>query len=204
MITFPDVQTCRSLAMIPLSAAGHALPMADAVASHLSQQGESLLRVDLGNGPGPANWQLGDISSHLAIESAGAFERLDSPSSPTTAFEPDLLVQALLRWYQGYERVLINTAPLLGHAGKGYTPNKVARCVDGVVLCVRAGLETEGQLREAVARLQGSNLVGVFIDDQSNPSLGQRLSDALGKRHRLSGLQRWLQKNPWINGYLGQ
>ncbi|MGH9535149.1 MAG: CpsD/CapB family tyrosine-protein kinase [Terriglobales bacterium] len=108
----------------------------------------------------PPVLRLGDTSAYLLP--AGA---VNHATQPLAFLESSRAAQLLLLLNGWFEWVLIDAPPLLPVAD-GYA---WARLADGLLLVTRAGVSRKAQVREALRHLESRNLVGVVVNQSTEP-----------------------------------
>lgn len=98
--------------------------------------------------------------------------------SKTLAYRnPTHLSKVIKRWSEKYDRVIVDTSPLLQINSRNIPAQTVASSCDHTLLVVKGGVTTNSQLQTAVTLLQSGrvSLLGSILNLQEQPTLGQEL-----------------------------
>ncbi|HAS6349476.1 chromosome partitioning protein ParA [Vibrio sp. IRLE0018] len=120
--------------------------------------------------------------------------------------DPANLCAAVNKWQSHYERIVIDTSPLL-NLNKGNVPaQSVASACDATILVACYGTTTENQILQAQNLLSASSihLIGTILNMKNAPSFSEELVRQLNKFRFLplslrKRLEIWLYRNEFLN-----
>jgi Mrp family chromosome partitioning ATPase len=89
----------------------------------------------------------------------------------------DFLTNQLKYYLENYDRIVIDTSPLLNQNRGNIPANLVAAACDCTLLCVEAGQTTKSQIVKALELLdfENVNVLGTVLNQKQQPSLVQEL-----------------------------
>ncbi|MCL9774411.1 P-loop NTPase family protein [Vibrio methylphosphonaticus] len=109
------------------------------------------------------------------------FLGIAAPSDPATRLsykDPRLLQQEVTHWLEEYDRVIVDTSPILNVNKNNIPAPCVANACDGTILVVLSGVAAVNQVEDAIARLsQGAHtrILGTILNYQHQPSLASEI-----------------------------
>jgi Mrp family chromosome partitioning ATPase len=113
-------------------------------------------------------------------QSLRCFTGMTLPSDSSTQLiykRPDFLQRALNEWQQQYDRVVIDTSPLLNVNRNNIPAQSVANACDATILVVLAGKTTATRVHAAMQHLnQGQiTLLGTILNCRDQPTLASEI-----------------------------
>ncbi|MDW1836231.1 AAA family ATPase [Vibrio alginolyticus] len=122
---------------------------------------------------------------------------LPAPSIASTQLayrDPTTLKQNIAQWLTQYERVVIDTSPLLSVNRSNIAPQVIAGVCDATLLVAHYGSTTATQLEQAKKLLDASdaNLIGSVLNMKHTPSLKDELIRQVSKLRFLP--KKWKEK----------
>ncbi|MFI3247423.1 MAG: hypothetical protein R3Y10_13270 [Ferrimonas sp.] len=190
-----------NLALVSLTADSFSATEAAALTSQLACECQQVLGatllVDLCQ-PAEQPWHFTEISAHTEIVQQESMARLWAPVRGQQ-LDCHQVSEAMLRWHQEYPQVLLHCGSLdSSHVWMA------AQGCQALLLCVRAGIDTEPRLLEALWQCQQRHIivVGIFLEQSQLPALGQRVWACLQRSWpwRLPATwQHYCQRSCWLN-----
>ncbi|MGD8111736.1 chromosome partitioning protein ParA [Vibrio sp. TRT 21S02] len=180
-----EMNHCRSVCITGCSASDGVTSIATALTERYLLAGHQTLLVDL-NMLHPAFEELdmviGDTEEHWVEhkETHQLFTGLTIPTDRSTQLaykDPNNLQKAVQLWLTRFDRVIIDTSPIL-KINRGNIPaQSVASACDKTILVVRGGTTTSSQLTKAVELLQSEriSLLGTILNVKDQPTLAQEI-----------------------------
>jgi Mrp family chromosome partitioning ATPase len=91
--------------------------------------------------------------------------------------DPNKLKTAVTNWLSEFDRVIVDTSPLLNVNKNNIPAQSVASACDKTILIVLGGSTTSAQLNKAMAKLNqpGIELLGTVLNAKEQPTLKQEL-----------------------------
>ncbi|MEC7307176.1 chromosome partitioning protein ParA [Vibrio crassostreae] len=188
--------------------------IATALAERFLLAGHSTLYVDL-NLFNPAfkdlhmleEKQQGRLIEH--VESQRLFMGVPAPQVTSTQLaykDPETLTKVVSQWLETYERVVVDTSPLL-NVNKGNIPaQSVASACDCTLLVVAYGETSTHNLTQAKKLLDAQNisLPGCVMNMKYTPSFANELIRQVNKlkllpRSLQEKIKSWISRNEFLN-----
>ncbi|HAS6280495.1 TPA: chromosome partitioning protein ParA [Vibrio vulnificus] len=210
-----ELEQIRSICLTGCSSGDGVTSIATALAERFILAGHHTLYVDL-NLFKPAFHDVHSFEHEaqpgMLIEHNETHQVLVGVPAPTqTAVQlsykdPANLCSAVNKWQSHYERIIIDTSPLL-NLNKGNVPaQSVASACDGTILVACYGSTTENQILQAQSLLNARSihLLGTILNMKDSPSFSEELVRQLNKFKFLplrlrKRLENWLYKNEFLN-----
>ncbi|MCG6390488.1 AAA family ATPase [Vibrio fluvialis] len=107
---------------------------------------------------------------------------------------PDFLQKAMQTWLGQYERVVVDTSPLLNVNRNNIPAQCIASACDGVILVVMAGHTSTLQVQAAMDLLKQSNisLLGTILNCRDKPTLASEICREINRIPLLP--ERWRER----------
>ncbi|GLO63443.1 chromosome partitioning ATPase [Vibrio sp. MACH09] len=116
------------------------------------------------------------------------------------------LNQQLEIWLKEYQRIVVDTSPLLQQNRGNIPANLVAAACDNTLLSVSAGRTTKPEIQKALKLLNlgDINLLGTVLNQRLQPTLSQEIQREINRfswlpNHWLSWLKSHVKDNGFIN-----
>ncbi|CAH0536159.1 AAA family ATPase [Vibrio marisflavi] len=183
-----ELSGCQSLCITSCQSGDGVTSIATALTERYLLAGHKTLLVDLNiYNPSledlPLQKSSGDTNSTKWVSHAKTglvFTGVTAPTtqSKTIAYrDPSHLSKVIRRWNEEYERVIVDTSPLLQINSRNIPAQTVASSCDKTLLVVKGGVTTNNQLQTAITLLQSGrvSLIGSILNLQDQPTLGQEL-----------------------------
>ncbi|MGF1748873.1 MULTISPECIES: chromosome partitioning protein ParA [Vibrio] len=186
-----ELHQCRSLCISACNEEEGTSSIAQALTERYLLAGYRTLLVDL-NMHHPSLLPLSLNSKDHSVEetdeawvqhnaSPRVFLGIAAPSDPATRLtykDPRLLQQEVTHWLEEYDRVIIDTSPILNVNKNNIPAPCVANACDGTILVVLSGVTVINQVEDAITRLtQGerTRVLGTVLNYQHQPSLASEI-----------------------------
>ncbi|USD39946.1 AAA family ATPase [Vibrio sp. SCSIO 43135] len=210
-----ELAGCRSLCITACQSGDGVTSIASALTERYLLAGHNTLLVDL-NMFNPAFRTLelsesDDQSQALWIEhkeSHQLFTGVAIPNDRSTQLaykDPALMAKAVTAWNQQYDRVIVDTSPLL-QVNKGNIPaQSVASACEKTVLVVRGGVNTTSQLQAATELLNCGNieLLGSILNIKDQPSLSLEIIREIRRiplpQKLRQKVESWFSRNEFLS-----
>lgn len=119
---------------------------------------------------------------------------------------PDFLKEAMESWLTQYDRIVVDTSPLLNVNRHNIPAHVVAGICDGAILIVLAGHTTSVRIQAAMDLLAQANikLMGTILNCRDKPTLASEIYREISRIPLLSShwkdrIKNWLLKNEYLN-----
>lgn len=200
---------CRSICITACDSGDGVTSVAAALTERFLLAGYSTLLVDLNlNNPAfhnsalvhKTNDELTHWIEHHKTHHIYTGVTVPNQTSSLIAYrDPDFLKNSLNKWLATYDRIVIDTSPILHATDDNIPANTVALACDATLLVVRTGHNTSSQLAQASAYLDNDQiqLLGTILNTYQQPSLGQEMVRELKRIPFIP--TRWRKK---LNHYL--
>ncbi|MCF7505016.1 CpsD/CapB family tyrosine-protein kinase [Vibrio sp. L3-7] len=204
----------RSICVTACHSGDGVTSVATALAERFLLAGHSTLYVDL-NLFNPAfkdvnmleEDQSGQLIEH--VESQRIFIGVPAPQVASTQLaykDPATLQKAVTQWLEKYDRVIVDTSPLL-NINKGNIPaQSVASACDGALLVVAYGETSSHHLAQAKKLLEAKSitLMGCVMNMKQHPSFAEELIRQINRmkfipRKIRDNLANKLHRNEFLN-----
>ncbi|MBD1564391.1 chromosome partitioning protein ParA [Vibrio sp. S12_S33] len=211
-----ELADCHSLCITACQTGEGVTSVASALAERYLLAGHQTLLVDLNLfNPAFRNLEL-TINSNQQQEywienkeTHQLFTGLAIPNERATQLaykDPNTMAKAVAGWMSKFDRVIVDTSPLL-QVNKGNIPaQSVASACDKTILVVMGGATTSGQISTAMNLLQSEKIdfLGSVLNIKNQPPLSQELVRELDRipfipqswRERIN---HWLLKNNFLS-----
>ncbi|MFA0085836.1 chromosome partitioning protein ParA [Vibrio sp. E150_011] len=196
-----ELHQCRSLCISACNEAEGTTSIAQALTERYLLAGHKTLLVDLNlNHPtlsplsigsqqdDPLNEQAHGSSTWVQHnDSPKVFLGVSAPSDPGTRLaykDPNFLRQEVANWLTEFDRVIIDTSPILNVNKNNIPASCVANACDGTFLVVLGGVTLVNQVSDAVRRLsQGEHtqILGTILNYQHQPTLSAEICRELNR-----------------------
>ncbi|SHO55074.1 chromosome partitioning protein ParA [Vibrio quintilis] len=144
-------------------------------------------------------------------ETSRLFTGLSIPGEPATLLrykDPAILSGQMQSWLQQFDRVIVDTSPLL-NINRGNIPaHCVASVCDQTILVVMGGVTSSSQLKKAMTLLGADqiSLLGTILNGRDQPPLRLELIRELNRIPLLPArlkqrLTQWLMKSDMLSTY---
>ncbi|ENM5771840.1 AAA family ATPase [Vibrio mimicus] len=204
-----ELANCRSLCITSCQSGEGVTSIASALTERYLLAGHDALLVDLNmfkpafkevemlNAPDGRQWVENRETHQLFTGLSVPRER----SLQLSYKDPNTLSRAVQQWLSQYERIIIDTSPILNLNKNNIPAQSVASACDKTVLVVMSGTTTTQQVQKAI-ELLGSDqisLLGTILNARDQPPLRLEL---IREINRLSFIpKRWRER--WIRSVLG-
>lgn len=186
-----ELAACKSLCITSCQPGDGVTSIATALTERYLLAGHKTLLVDLNvYNPSLEELQLIEPDDPLSeskaeslvshCETGLVFTGITAPSTQTKRIayrDPNHLSKVIHRWSSDYDRVVVDTSPLLQINGSNIPAQTVASSCDKTLLVVKGGATTNNQLQTALTLLQSGrvSLIGSILNLKDQPTLGQEL-----------------------------
>ncbi|WP_047043945.1 CpsD/CapB family tyrosine-protein kinase [Vibrio mexicanus] len=210
-----ELKSCRTLCVTACNPGDGVTSVASALAERYLLGGHKTLLVDL-NLFNPA-FDHFDLLANSADEEPWiehkkthqVFTGLSIPKNQSTLLaykDPKQMANAVLQWQNEFDRVIVDTSPLL-QINRGNVPaQSVATACDRTILVVRGGSNTESQVKKATEMLTNDkiNLLGTVLNVVDQPSLGEEMIRELRRIPFLPSsirrrIESWVRRNDLLS-----
>jgi Mrp family chromosome partitioning ATPase len=119
---------------------------------------------------------------------------------------PDFLSQAMNNWLEQYDRVVVDTSPLLNLNRHNIPAQSVARVCDGAILVVLAGQTTSLRIQAGMELLAQADveLLGTVLNCRDKPTLASEICREINRIPLLpTSWKARLKARVYANEYLG-
>lgn len=210
-----ELANCRSLCVTSCQSGDGVTSIATALAERCLLAGHKTLLIDL-NLFKPTLNPLPTINTEHEIglveykQSQRLFTGISVPQDPTTQLaykDPATMSRAVVKWATKFDRIIIDTSPLLNRNRNNISAQSVANACDKVLLVVKGGATTNTQVTQALQLLQSDNiaLLGSILNLQDQPTLSQELVRQLKRTRFLpQRLMNHLENKLLSNRFLSQ
>jgi Mrp family chromosome partitioning ATPase len=188
--------------------------VASALVERYLLAGHKALLVDL-NMFNPAFKELSlqarsDVSWVEHIESKRLFTGVSVPQDQSTQLaykDPAVMGHAVKSWLTNFDRVIVDTSPLLQVNHRNIPAQSVASACDKTILVVKGGSTTSAEIEKALELLSSEkiSLLGSVLNIKDQPSLGTEIIRQIGRVPFLSkSLRRAITKYISQSEFLSQ
>lgn len=196
-----ETANCKTLCVTACHAKAGVTSLAMAIAERYLLAGYKTLLLDLNLHrpsfePVDEHSVSGDITLISNKDSKRCFQGLCCNLDTASLLEMRkgvFLNQQLDIWLKDYQRIVVDTSPLLQQNRGNIPANLVAAACDNTLLSVLAGKTTKSEVNKALQllNLESINILGTVLNQRSQPTLSQEIQREI---NRFS----WLP-NRWLN-----
>ncbi|MCG9656391.1 CpsD/CapB family tyrosine-protein kinase [Vibrio mediterranei] len=217
-----ELKQCRSISITACNSQEGTSSVAQALTERYLLAGHKTLLVDLNlYHPSLMSIELPDVpplSSELAPQSSHwvqdkhspkVFLGVSAPSDPRTRLlykDPTNLRQQVAEWLTQYDRVVIDTSPILNVNQNNIPAHCVANACDGTYLVVLSGATLTNQVADAVQALQEgthTHLLGTVLNYRDQPSLANEICREIDRLGWLPAqITSWAKQKVIANRFL--
>jgi len=209
-----ELQHCRSICLTSSHSDEGVTSIAIALTERYLLAGYRTILVDLNLfHPGFSTSELlGQDGGETWIEhtqSLRCFNGLTLPQEQSAQLmykRPDFLQQAINEWQKQYDRVVIDTSPLLNLNRNNIPAPCVAHNCDGTILVVLAGKTTSGGLQTVMQLLAQSDvsLIGTVLNCRDKATMGDEICREINRIPFLPSswknkVRMWVNKNEYLS-----
>ncbi|EPE37409.1 AAA family ATPase [Candidatus Photodesmus anomalopis] len=210
-----ELSNCKSLCITACQSGDGVTSIASALAERYLLAGYKTLLVDL-NMFHPAFRKLSlhsgkTIKEHWIEDSYNhrLFTGITIPndSSKQLAYKDPSVMKGLIeKWLNHFERIIIDTSPLLKINRNNIPAQNVASACEKTILIVRGGITTINQIETAISllKLETISLLGTVLNKKEQTPLNQELICTFRKIPFISKtlrdkIESWLLKNTFLS-----
>ncbi|KEY91750.1 chromosome partitioning ATPase [Candidatus Photodesmus blepharus] len=186
-----EFNNCRSVCITACQSGDGVTSIATALTERYLLAGYKTLLVDL-NMFHPAFYALklnqSDAMEHWIKHkhSHRLFNGLATPNDPLAELaykDPFMMSRRIEQWLNNFERIVIDTSPLLKINHRNIPAQSVASACDKTILVVRGNINTTTQIESAMKllRLRKISLLGTVFNAKDQPSLSHEIIRGLKK-----------------------
>lgn len=121
--------------------------------------------------------------------------------------EPDLLIDQLQQWQQGYDAIVFDTSPLNSINRHNLAAEQVCAAAGSALLVLQAAVTKEADILEALAKLKShkANITGWVMNDLCCPALASEMQREVNRLSRYAPrMARWLERKILQNDFINQ
>ncbi|MGF1694173.1 chromosome partitioning protein ParA [Vibrio kyushuensis] len=208
-----ELAECKSLCVTACQSLDGVTSVASALTERYLLAGHNALLVDL-NMFNPAFKELTiatDDGTHLIehVDSHRLFTGVVVPSDKSTQLaykDPAFMSHAVKEWEDQYDRIIIDTSPLLQINRSNIPAQSIANACDKTILVVKGGVTSAGQIRKATELLKSGkiDLLGTVLNVKDQPPLSLEIIRELRripfipKKWRRK-IENWLNRNEFLS-----
>lgn len=197
-----EAANCQTLCVTACHAKAGVTSLAMAIAERYLLSGYKTLLLDLNLYrpsfiPVDDNAASGDITLISDKNTHRCFQGVCSNLDTASLLEMRkgvFLNQQLQIWLESYDRIVVDTSPLLQQNRGNIPANLVAAACDRTLLSVLAGTTTKAEIQKSLQllNLESVSMLGTVLNQKSQPTLSQEI---IREINRFSWLpERWLNK----------
>ncbi|WGV99057.1 chromosome partitioning protein ParA [Vibrio sp. YMD68] len=208
-----ELSGCKSLCITACQSLDGVTSVASALTERYMLAGHNALLVDL-NMFNPAFKELtispeGNTQLIEHVDSHRLFTGVAIPSDQSTQLaykDPTFMSHAVQKWQGQFDRVIIDTSPLL-QINRGNIPaQSVASACDKTILVVKGGCTTSSHIKKAIELLSSDqiHLLGTILNVMDQPTLSAEMIRELRripffpKKLKIK-LELWLSRNEFLS-----